>query len=71
MDENELHLSSIQYMIGTDPIPNIGNIIDSKQFDQYKAIHPDAKPLKYGPEMKRAWRRLLDEVIVPLDDELR
>ncbi|MDI6560670.1 type I restriction endonuclease subunit R [Bacillus altitudinis] len=71
VDENELHLSSIQYMIGTDPIPNIGNIIDSKQFDQYKAIHPDAKPLKYGPEMKRAWRRLLDEVIVPLDDELR
>ncbi|OBW51816.1 deoxyribonuclease [Bacillus safensis] len=71
VDENELHLSSIQYMIGADPIPNIGNIIDSKQFDQYKAIHPDAKPLKYGPEMKRAWRRLLDEVIVPLDDELR
>lgn len=71
VDENELHLSSIQYMIGADPIPNIGNIIDSKQFDQYKAIHPDAKPLKYGPEMKRAWRKLLDEVIVPLDDELR
>ncbi|MGG3480017.1 HsdR family type I site-specific deoxyribonuclease [Peribacillus frigoritolerans] len=71
VDENALHLSAIQYFIGEDPIPNIGGIIDSKQFDQYKAIHPDAKPLKYGPEMKRAWRKALDEVIVPLDDELR
>ena len=71
MEENELHLSAIQYVIGKDPIPNIGGIINSKQFDKYKAVHPDAKPLKYGPEMKRQWRKTLDEVIVPLNDELR
>ncbi len=71
VEEDELHLSTIQYVIGADPIPNIGGIINSKQFDQYKAVHPDAKPLKYGPEMKRQWRKILDEVIVPLDDELR
>lgn len=58
-------------MIGADPIPNIGGIINSKQFDQYKAVHPDAKPLKYGSELKRQWRKMLDEVIVPLDGELR
>ncbi|PJZ00593.1 deoxyribonuclease [Bacillus vallismortis] len=69
--EDELHLSAVQYMIGADPIPNIGGIINSKQFDQYKAVHPDAKPLKYGPELKRQWRKTLDEVIVPLDGELR
>ncbi|MCI4139075.1 HsdR family type I site-specific deoxyribonuclease [Bacillus vallismortis] len=69
--EDELHLSAVQYMIGADPIPNIGPIINSKQFDQYKAVHPDAKPLKYGPELKRQWRKTLDEVIVPLDGELR
>ncbi|MBD7971341.1 type I restriction endonuclease subunit R [Paenibacillus gallinarum] len=69
--EDELHLSTIQYGIGADPIPNIGGIINSKQFDKYKALHPDAKPLKYGPEMKRQWRKTLDEIIVPLDDELR
>ncbi|WP_350254775.1 type I restriction endonuclease subunit R [Bacillus halotolerans] len=69
--EDELHLSAVQYVIGTDPIPNIGGIINSKQFDQYKAVHPDAKPLKYGPELKRQWRKTLDEVIVPLDGELR
>ncbi|MFJ7890011.1 type I restriction endonuclease subunit R [Lysinibacillus xylanilyticus] len=71
VEEDELHLSTIQYVIGADPIPNIGGIINSKQFDQYKAVHPDAKPLKYGPEMKRQWRKTLDEIIVPLDDELR
>ncbi|MGA5662999.1 type I restriction endonuclease subunit R [Bacillus bombysepticus] len=71
VEEDELHTSAIQYVIGTDPIPNIGGIINSKQFDKYKAVHPDAKPLKYGPEMKRQWRKTLDEVIVPLDNELR
>jgi type I restriction enzyme R subunit len=71
VEEKQLHLSAVQYEIGIDPIPNIGGIINSKRFDQYKAIHPDAKPLKYGPEMKRQWRKTLDEVIVPLDDELR
>jgi type I restriction enzyme, R subunit len=71
VEEDELHLSAIQYVIGTDPIPNIGRIINSKQFDKYKAAHPDTKPLKYGPEMKRQWRKMLDEVIVPLNDELR
>lgn len=69
--EDELHLSRIQYVIGADPIPNIGGIINSKQFDKYKALHPDAKPLKYGPEMKRQWRKILDEIIVSFDDELR
>ncbi|MDM5335736.1 HsdR family type I site-specific deoxyribonuclease [Fictibacillus enclensis] len=71
VDQRELHASAVQYEIGTDPIPNIGGIIDSKNFDKYKALHPDAKPLKYGPEMKRQWRKTLNEVIIPLDDELR
>jgi type I restriction enzyme, R subunit len=71
VEENELHSSAVQYEIGTEPIPNIGGIINSKQFDKYKAVHPDAKPLKYGPEMKRQWRKMLDEIIVPLGDELR
>ncbi|TCS93305.1 type I restriction endonuclease subunit R [Hazenella coriacea] len=71
VEENQLHLSALQYVIGTDPIPNIGGIINSKQFEKYKAVHPDAKPLKYGPEMKRQWKKTLDEVIIPLDDELR
>jgi type I restriction enzyme, R subunit len=71
VEENELHSSAVQYEIGTEPIPNIGGIINSKQFDKYKVINPEAKPLKYGPEMKRKWRKTLDEIIVPLIDELR
>ena len=68
---DELHSSAVQYVIGADPIPNIGGIIDSKNFEKYKAVHPEAKPLRYGPEMKRQWRKVLDEVVVPLDNELR
>ncbi|MDA2711378.1 HsdR family type I site-specific deoxyribonuclease [Bacillus albus] len=71
VSENELHSSAIQYMIGTDPIPNIGGIIDSKNYEGYKKVHPEAKPFKYAQVMKRDWRKVLDEVIVPLDDELR
>ena len=71
VSENELHSSAVQYVIGGNPIPNIGSIIDSKNFEKYKAVHPEAKPLRYGPEMKRQWRNVLDEVIVPLDNELR
>ncbi|MDD9265141.1 type I restriction endonuclease subunit R [Bacillus toyonensis] len=71
VSENELHSSAIQYMIGTDPIPNIGGIIDSKDYEGYKTVHPEAKPFKYAQVMKRDWRKVLDEVIVPLDDELR
>lgn len=71
VSENELHSSAVQYVIGANPIPNIGSIIDSKNFEKYKAVHPEAKPLRYGPEMKRQWRKVLDEVIVPLDNELR
>ncbi|WP_341321289.1 HsdR family type I site-specific deoxyribonuclease [Solibacillus sp. FSL H8-0523] len=69
--ESELHLSAIQYMAGSDSIPNIRGILDSKQFDKYKAVNPDAKPLKYGPEMKREWLSVLNEAIVPYGDELR
>ncbi|GAK03912.1 type I restriction-modification system, restriction subunit R [Geomicrobium sp. JCM 19037] len=71
VDEKELHLSSIQYIAGSETIPNIKGILDSKDFDQYKQANPDAKPLKYGPSLKREWVKLLDEVVVPLGDELR
>ncbi|MGF7536195.1 HsdR family type I site-specific deoxyribonuclease [Bacillus mexicanus] len=71
VSEDELHLSAVQYVIGTDSIPHLGEIINSKQFDKYKAVHPDVKPLKYGPKLKRQWKKTLDEIIVPLDDELR
>ncbi|ART74849.1 deoxyribonuclease [Sutcliffiella horikoshii] len=71
VEERELHASAVQYQIGIDPIPNIGGIINSKEFDKYKAVHPGARPLKYGPEMKRQWRKTLDEIILPLENELK
>lgn len=71
VSKDELHLSVVQYVVGMDKIPNIRGILESKEFDQYKSENPDAKPLKYGPELKRQWKKTLDEIIVPLDDELR
>lgn len=67
----ELHSSTMQYVVGAEPIPNIGAIIESKDFDGYKKQHPEARPFKYAQDMKRDWRVTLDEVIMPLNDELR
>lgn len=66
-----LHSSAVQYVVGMVTIPNIGSIIDSLNFDEYKLLHPNTKKFQYGPEMKREWRKVLDEVVVPLDNELR
>lgn len=67
----ELYTSAVQYNIGANPIPNMSNIINKANFEFYKESHPDAKRLKYNPEMKRAWRTILDNDILPLDAELR
>lgn len=68
---DELQSSRVQYIIGEDQIPNKKGIIESKNFEGYKLLHPDAKPFKYPQEMKRAWRGVLDEELIPLEDELR
>ena len=71
VSSNELHASAIQYMVGMDAIPNMKSIIESKDYDAFKVDHPDVKPFKYPQMMKREWQKVLDEQIVPLDDELR
>ncbi|MCV9901292.1 HsdR family type I site-specific deoxyribonuclease [Exiguobacterium sp. N5] len=71
VEERELYASAVQYNIGADPIPNIGGIINSKDFAGYKEANPEALPLKYGPAMKREWRSTLDETVIPLSQELR
>ena len=71
VSEEELQSSAMQYMIGIDPIPNMGAVIESKNYEGYKLIHPEMKPFKYPQAMKRAWRELLDDAVIPLEDELR
>lgn len=71
VNEEQLHLSAIQYVPGSENIPNISGILDSKRFDKYKELHPEAKPFKYGPQMKREWLQVLNEEIVPYGEELR
>ncbi len=71
VSNNELHASAIQYMIGMDGIPNMKSIIESKDYEAFKALRPNVKPFSYPQMMKREWQKVLDEQIVPLDDELR
>lgn len=68
---SELRSSVVQYMIGMESIPNLKGIIESKDYDAYKNLHPEVKPFKYPQVMKRAWREVLDDQILPLDNELR
>lgn len=70
VSEHELHLSAAQYKSSNKDIPNIGSIIDSKNFEKFKAENPDTKPLKFGPMLRRYWKKMLDEKIVPLKEEL-
>ncbi|MBR3061562.1 MAG: type I restriction endonuclease subunit R [Exiguobacterium sp.] len=71
VEEDELYASAVQYHIGADPIPHIGRIISSNNFEKYKEANPGAIKLKYGPGLKRQWRMLLDEVVIPLGQELK
>lgn len=71
VSEKELHASNMQYMIGETKIPNMKAIINSMNYEGYKANHPEAKPFKYPQEMKRAWRKMLDDELIPLENELR
>lgn len=52
VSELELHSSAIQYMIGTERIPNMKAIIESKKYENYKEIHPEAKPFSYAQAIK-------------------
>ncbi len=72
VSEDQLHSSAIQYMIGMNPIPNMGDIISKQKTSSHiKRRTQKQKPFKYPQQMKRAWRQTLDEYLVPLEDELR
>ncbi|MEI1423617.1 bacteriophage abortive infection AbiH family protein [Bacillus cabrialesii] len=71
VSKDELDLSAIQYFAGVDGIPNIGRIINSKDYESYKAKHVEANPIKYAQAIKQDWQKELDEKIVWLNDELR
>ncbi|GFM15723.1 type I restriction-modification system restriction subunit, partial [Bacillus sp. FW1] len=71
VSKDELDLSAIQYVAGANSIPNIGGIINSKDYDSYKTKNLEANPIKYAQAMKQDWHKALDEKIAWLNDELR
>lgn len=54
-----------------EPIPNTGSVIERENYEKYKGRYPEMKPFKYSQAMKKAWRQVLDEEVIPLEDELR
>lgn len=71
VDSDPLYSSAVQYTPGAEVTPNIGNIIDGSNFEVYKQLNPDAKRFKYPQDIKRAWRIVLDDAVIPLENELR
>lgn len=71
VSEDELHTSGMQYEIGMSDIPNIKKITKSRRLEDYRLIHPEVKPLKYNALLKNAWLKEMDDVIVPMTDELK
>lgn len=45
-------------MIGTEQLPNMEAIIESKKYESYKKIHPEGKPFSYAQAIKREWWKL-------------
>lgn len=77
VSKDALYLSAIQYDVGDDSIPNIGRIIISKDYEGYKAKHLEAntfkhnEAIKHTKAMKQDWKKVLDEKIVWLNEELK
>ncbi|WP_205527723.1 hypothetical protein [Brochothrix thermosphacta] len=67
---DELNLSASQYKKGIDPIPGIGAVIDSRNYEEFKNNHPEVGKFKYPQEMKKAWKKVLEEQIVMLNEEI-
>lgn len=66
----ELSISAMEYQKGMEKVPNISGIINSRDFEAYKVKKPEAKPFKYSQQMKLAWHKLLDNCVIPLEEEL-
>ncbi|WP_124057600.1 type I restriction endonuclease subunit R [Vaginisenegalia massiliensis] len=67
----ELHTSALQYISGMDDLPNLDRILDSLDFKSYQQQKQGANPFVYQQEAKKAWRTLLEDSLVPLENELR
>jgi hypothetical protein len=70
VSKDELKLSVIQYDSVND-IPNIGRIIESKDYYKYKAKHPEMNPFKYSQDIKHFWQKELDEKVVWINNEVK
>ncbi|CAM3685644.1 type I restriction endonuclease subunit R [Erysipelothrix urinaevulpis] len=71
VDRNLLYTSAFQYEIGSKNIPNLPDILKSKDFSKYKENNIEVKPFKYTQDISREWMKVLNENIVLYDNELK
>lgn len=67
----DLHSSVIQYYSSDQEVPGLSDLNQHMDTKQYKAQHPDANLFKVRFDMKSAWKKELDDVVMPYRDELR
>ncbi|TYS89959.1 AbiH family protein [Rossellomorea aquimaris] len=70
VSKDELKLSAIQYDRAND-IPNIGRIIESRDFNKFKAKHPEMNTFRYSQQIKHFWKKELDEKVVWINNEVK
>ena len=71
VSSDQLEFSALEYERGMGSIPNLKKINKSNRYEEYKKLHPNTNSLKYLQLLKSAWQAVLDEKLVPLEDELR
>lgn len=71
VSEEELDFSSREYSLSSKELPNMNAISKSRDFKKYKSIHPEANAFAARSELSKEWKEVLDEIIVPLKNELR
>lgn len=71
VSSDQLDFSALEYERGMDPIPNLKKINKSNRFEEYKVLHPNTTSFKYLQLLKSAWQEVLDEKLLPLEEELR
>lgn len=70
VSKHELQVSAAQYKPEEDSVPNFSHITRSWDKARYREINPEVPSLKAQKTLKNTWKKLLDEVIQPLKNEL-
>lgn len=70
VSKHQLQVSAAQYNPEDEHIANIKHISDSLDRERYRENNPGVPYLKTHKALRESWKKILDEVILPLKKEL-